>query len=248
MNKHKLPSIALIHGWATEPTIWKSVRDQLVSRGHEVVVYEMPGYGSRIGENGNVTFDQIVADAIESLQTCEFWVGWSLGSMVALDAASRKQTDCKGVFAVCSTSKFCCDAEKEAALNQLRDSIESDPEKAVTRFRRSMPSARNRRTIGKNLTEVVSRRDGVQGLKGTLLAGLEMLSTTDLRAKLNKIDIPVRIISGEEDAIVPCTSGKELHCLIANSTYTTLPCGHVPFLECPQLFMEQLFEFAETIT
>ena len=36
----KLPSIALIHGWATEPAIWESVRRQLDSQGYKVTVYE----------------------------------------------------------------------------------------------------------------------------------------------------------------------------------------------------------------
>lgn len=250
---NKLPSIALIHGWATEPTIWKPVRGQLESRGHEVNVYEMPGYGSRTGEDGNVTFDQLVSDAIEKLENCELWIGWSLGAMVALEAASRKQAKCAAVFAVCPTAKFCCDAEKDAALNQLLDSVESDAEKAVTRFRRSMPSAKLRRSVAKEIgtlsqTEAIQRNDGVQGKRATLLAGLEILATTDLTANLNKIDIPVSIVSGEEDTIIPCSSGEELHRLIADSTYTTLPCGHVPFLECPQRFMEILFEFAETNT
>ena len=261
----KLPSIALIHGWATEPAIWESVRRQLDSQGYKVTVYEMPGYGSRVGENGNVTFDQIVTDSIKSLQDCELWIGWSLGSMIALEAASRKQTQCKAVLAVCPTAKFCCDAEKEAALIQLRDSVESDPEKAVRRFRRSLPSAKNRRPVVRELMDLHPARqsdsgdrhsqmvddshsDGEQGLKNTLLAGLELLSTTDLRTELNKIDAPVRIVCGKEDTIIPSSSGREIHRLIANSTYTTLPCGHLPFLECPQQFMEQLFEFAETIT
>ena len=77
-------SIALLHGWATEPTIWDSVVSELESRGHSVTVYEMPGYGSRQSENGKVTFEQLVTDAIEKLDGCELWVGWSMGAMIAL--------------------------------------------------------------------------------------------------------------------------------------------------------------------
>ena len=112
-----------------------------------------------------------------------------------------------------------------------------------------MVSTENRRTIGKKINEMHSPGDGDKNnvSEETLLAGLEILSTTDLIEEVNKIDIPIRIVSGEEDTIIPCSSGEKLHHLIPNSTYTTLPCGHVPFLECPQRFMEQLFEFAQTI-
>ena len=242
-------SIALLHGWATEPTIWDSVVSELESRGHSVTVYEMPGYGSRRSENGNVSFDQLVSDATDQLDGCELWVGWSIGAMVAIGSALKKSTQCKAMMAVCPTAKFCCDTKKETALNQLRDSVENDSVKSVTRFRRSMTSAKNRRTIGKKISEMHSLGAGDKNnvTVETLLAGLEILSTTDLMEEVNKIGISVRILSGEEDTIIPCSSGEKLHHLIPNSTYTTLPCGHVPFLECPQRFMEQLFEFAQTI-
>ena len=243
-------SIALLHGWATDPSIWDPVVSELESRGHSVTVYEMPGYGSRHSENGIVTLDQLVDDAIEKLEGCELWVGWSLGSMISIGAALRKSAQCKAVLAVSPTAKFCCDAEKESALNGLRDSVQSDAKKAVSRFRRAMASAENRRTVGKKISEMHSEIAGDRNTvnRETLLAGLEILSTTDLIEEVNKIDVPVRIVSGEEDTIIPCSSGEKLHQLIPNSTYTTLPCGHVPFLECPQRFMEQLFEFAKTIT
>ena len=243
-------SIALLHGWATDPSIWDPVVAELESRGHTVTVYEMPGYGSRHSENGNVTFDQLVVDAIEKLEGCKLWVGWSLGSMISIGAALRNSAQCKAVLAISPTAKFCCDAEKESAINGLRDSVQSDAKKAVSRFRRSMVSTENRRTIGKKINEMHSPGDGDKNnvSEKALLAGLEILSTTDLIEEVNKIDIPVRIVSGEQDSIIPCSSGEKLHQLIPNSTYTTLPCGHVPFLECPQRFMEQLFEFAKTIT
>lgn len=238
-------SIGLIHGWATEPAIWDTVRATLESHGHDVIVYTMPGYGPRNHENGNVTFDDLVNDATDKLKPCDLWVGWSLGAMIALASAATKSTTCRGLFLVCPTAKFCCNDEKAVALNQLRVAIESDSEKAVARFRRSMPSVKNRRPIGKRLQQLHS--SGPHSSAPTLLAGLEILSATDLSGEVNKIDFPVGIVSGNEDTIIPCASGKELHRLIPNSTHTTLPCGHVPFLECPQRFMELLFEFAKTI-
>jgi len=239
------PKIALLHGWATAPTIWKPVCAVLESRGFKVAVYEMPGYGSRKGEDGCLSFDQLVDDAVEKLAGCQHWIGWSLGSMIAL-AAAAKTDEIDGVLGISSTAEFCCDAEKAKALERLRESVESDPEKATIRFRRSMASSANRRAVAKQLDELKSE---IQvSSKETLLAGLEVLYTTDIRSELNKIDVPVSIISGKDDLVIPCSSGEEVHRLIPNSTYTTLPCGHVPFLECPQQFMEQLFEFTQTIT
>jgi len=242
---NSLPKIALIHGWATDSGIWQPVGEQLESAGYSVAHYEMPGYGTRRSESGNISFGELVDDAINQLVGSALWVGWSLGAMVAISAALRaasKTNSMRGVFAVCPTAKFCCDADKEESLTRLREAVENDPLKAVTRFHRSMPSAKNRRSIGKLFAAKSSLPS-----KDTLLAGLEMLLRADLNDEVNKICCPTKILGGADDPIIPASSGEALHKLIAGSTYSVLPCGHLPFLECEPLFMEQLFEFAQAI-
>lgn len=243
---NSLPKIALIHGWATDSGIWNPVADRLESAGHSLARYEMPGYGSRRLEQGNISFNDLVDDAIDQLAEAKLWVGWSLGAMVAISAASRaalkNPNSILGVFAVCPTAKFCCDDEKQESLAKLRDAVELDSLKAVNRFQRSMPSSGNRRSIGKLLAA-----NSTPVSKDTLLAGLDMLFRADLSAEVNKICCPTRILSGIEDQIIPATSGEAIHQLIPGSGYIALPCGHLPFLECQPLFMEQLFEFAQAI-
>ena len=235
-----LAKFALLHGWATDPGIWQSVEAELESVGCPVRLYEMPGYGSRHPESGTISFSELVDDAIEQLSGVDVWIGWSLGAMVSLAAASRYPGLLRGVFAVSATSKFCCDEEKELALTQLRSSVEKDPAKAVKRFHRSMPAPNHRREVTKQLADLDAPA------KETLLAGLDMLLRTDLSGEVNKITCPTTIVSGEQDQIIPASSGESLQQLIAGSQYTALPCGHLPFLECHQKFMEQLFEFART--
>ena len=244
MPMSNLPSISLIHGWGTEPSIWQSVRTELEAQAASVSVYEMPGYGARRDECGILSLSELVDDAVRHLPANTLWVGWSLGAMIALSAAARDRSSIAGVMAVCATAKFCGDQTKADSLGELQNAIQNNPSKAVSRFQRSMPSPANRRTIAKLQSGTI----GCSANKETLLSGLDVLSRADLSDEVNKIVAPVRLVSGDEDPIIPASAASELNRLISGSQFTTLPCGHLPFLECPQLFMEQLFEFAQSNT
>ncbi len=239
------PKIAILHGWATDPKIMQPVVQPLEEAGYTVLPYEMPGYGSRSSESDATKIDDLVDDALENLAGADIWIGWSLGAMVALAAAATNPKFLKGIVAVCPTAKFCCDAEKEVALSNLRRSVEQNAVKAVKRFHRSMPASKNRRSFVKN-SEIVANQNVSVSLE-TLLSGLEILARADLSEEVNKIDVPVALIGGTEDSVIPASSGQALQCMIPNCRYTPLPCGHLPFLECPELFMEHVFEFAQTI-
>ncbi|QEG25088.1 alpha/beta fold hydrolase [Mariniblastus fucicola] len=239
------PKIALLHGWATDPAIWNSTRESLEIRGFNVTVYTMPGYGLRKNDSGAKTLEQLVDDAIDRLAGHDIWIGWSLGAMISLEAAARIPAAMRTVVAVCGTAKFCCDQEKTDSLDRLNEAIRSHPEKAVKRFLRSMPKVENRRLVARSAPSP-NKDDPVAGSE-TLLSGLEILKRADLTSEVNKISVPVGLISGEDDPIIPATSGRALHQRIPNSTFTALPCGHVPFLECGPLFLEHIVEFTQTV-
>lgn len=239
----KQPSVALLPGWATCSEIWQSTKRWLVQRGLDVTILEYGGYGLRKNENAATSFEQLVEDASEKLQDCSIWIGWSLGSLVALSAAASDQKTIEGVIAVCGCSTFCINDQRTLALKQLTQSVGADHRKAVKRFLKSMPSPEHRRKIFQQLPSEAN-----VATKETLLSGLEILSRADLSDDLHKIGVPTKIISGDDDQIIPASAGLDLHRQIPHSTFTALPCGHVPFMESPELFMEQLFEFIETIT
>jgi pimeloyl-ACP methyl ester carboxylesterase len=57
----------------------------------------------------------------------------------------------------------------------------------------------------------------------------------DLVAQIPHIRIPVTIIWGEEDSVVPLSNGERLHQDIEHSTFHIIPeCGHAPQEEKPQ--------------
>ena len=61
---------------------------------------------------------------------------------------------------------------------------------------------------------------------------------------LHRIDVPTHIIWGKEDRVIPPAYAAALKDLIAGSTVATLPgCAHLPHIEQPQLFADEVSQF-----
>lgn len=71
----------------------------------------------------------------------------------------------------------------------------------------------------------------------------------ELAGRLDQIQVPTLIISGEEDLIVPVENSRRLAGDIPGSTLVILEnCGHLPQEECPNAFMSAVEDFMNSIT
>ena len=74
------------------------------------------------------------------------------------------------------------------------------------------------------------------------------LAGYDLYNKLSKLDIPTLIIHGDYDPI-PMEDIKKLHHSINGSKLVVLKdCGHFPFIEQPEKFLETVLQFGEPLS
>jgi pimeloyl-[acyl-carrier protein] methyl ester esterase len=64
-----------------------------------------------------------------------------------------------------------------------------------------------------------------------LVAGLEILRTTDLRDSLPDIALPTLVIAGERDRLTPAGAGRALAAALPQARFREIPrSGHAPFL------------------
>ena len=71
----------------------------------------------------------------------------------------------------------------------------------------------------------------------------------NFRSVLNQIKIPVLVITGDDDQIVPTDQSIALAGMIENSKLVILDdCGHVPQEECPQELLKAMIPFIESAT
>jgi pimeloyl-ACP methyl ester carboxylesterase len=70
----------------------------------------------------------------------------------------------------------------------------------------------------------------------------------NLAERLDEIQIPVLVVTGDDDRIVPTGQSLRLADELPNAQLALIPdCGHVPHEECPQAFLQAARAFLESI-
>lgn len=65
-----------------------------------------------------------------------------------------------------------------------------------------------------------------------------------LETQLEEITVPVLVITGEGDRVVPSEQSVRLEAGLPNSELVVIPaCGHVPHEECPDAFLSAVTDF-----
>lgn len=85
----------LVHGAWQAPYVWDAVRADLVSKGNEVIIVQLPGHGDDKTPPLNLTLDVYsnkVIDAVSQVKGKVILVGHSMGGMVVTNVAEKIPT------------------------------------------------------------------------------------------------------------------------------------------------------------
>ena len=81
--------------------------------------------------------------------------------------------------------------------------------------------------------------DTIDRLLQNLRGGRERLDDN-----IAKLSLPVLVIWGEEDELIPVENGRRIHELVPGSRLEIIPrCGHLPALEKPREFVRLVTDF-----
>jgi pimeloyl-ACP methyl ester carboxylesterase len=65
-----------------------------------------------------------------------------------------------------------------------------------------------------------------------------------LAERVSEFDLPILVITGDDDRIVPTEQSLRLAEELPNAKLAIIPqCGHVPHEECPAVFMQAVTDF-----
>ena len=235
------PKLFLLPGWAVNSAIWQSVTAPLADA-YDLILHDFPGYGQHQSVDGNLTFEALVNDALQQSPPDAVWLGWSLGTIVALKAALKSPKTISKLVLICPTPKFITDStwhygQTTAAMDNLAQRFENDYETALKRFLllQAGTDAAARKIAKQTLQQIAQHP---RPSWATLNSGLDILRQTDLRPIVNQVTVPTQIIVGQEDRVIPPAAGIDLHQRITGSTLMELATGHAPFIEQPAQFIE----------
>lgn len=239
--------LVLLHGWGLHSIVWDDVMPGLLAH-FRVTVIDLPGMGQSPLPNQDYDL-QLLVDQVQPLlpARCHL-LGWSLGGLLALRLASLFPEQVASLVTVACSPRFVAAPDWPAAmpvevLDKFIEVFDEDNEGTLIRF------------LALNCKGADTMREDVRKLKEILYfcglpaaralrGGLQILRDSDLRASLSGLSLPVLMLFGRADNIVPAALVPDLQKL-APAVQVAIQEGvaHVPFVSAPDIFLRALMDF-----
>ena len=242
-------NVVLLHGWGMHGGLWGQFGEQLANE-FQTHTIDLPGFGFSKDVENDYTLDslsEVVEEYINNLNSSVTLIGWSLGGLIGQNILKRKEVTLERIVLVATTPCFTKKDSWDAAMDQsvfngFSKDLKLDYKKTLKRFlslqtRGSDLAREDLRELNNKLNE-----RGEPNIKA-LEKGLDILSNSDLRLK-DKNEMPVMIVLGEKDTLVPIEVVSEFEKSFSNLKKLILnKSGHAPFISTPDLCVEKIKNF-----
>ncbi|MGF1680898.1 pimeloyl-ACP methyl ester esterase BioH [Photobacterium minamisatsumaniensis] len=237
--------LVLIHGWGMNGAAWQQLVPTLAKH-YRLHIVDLPGYGHS-HELPATDVEGMARQLLDNSPESATWLGWSLGGLVATQAALLAPERVNQLITVASSPRFAAQHTwrgiKPEVLADFRRQLDQDFQATVERFLalQAMGSPTARQDI-KRLKEAVLSRPAPN--REALAMGLKMLEEVDLRDQLEGITQPWLRIYGRLDGLVPVKIAKALDDLAPESQRQIFAsASHAPFISHPDEFIQVLKGF-----
>ena len=237
------PTVVLIHGWGLNHAIWQPVADVLATD-YQVLALDLPGYGLATHYPEPYSLEAITDQLAAQVPAQSFVLGWSLGGLVATQLALRYPAKVRALALVASSPCFLQQPDwpgmNAQVMQQFAGSLSANLALTVERFLaiQAMGSTTARQDI-KLLKHAVLSLPLPEAR--VLAAGLEILATTDLRAELARLSMPLFGCFGRLDSLVPVAMTTTLAELAPRAQISVLAkASHAPFISHQAEFLDWL--------
>jgi pimeloyl-[acyl-carrier protein] methyl ester esterase len=236
--------------------IWRGFAQHTLEH-YQVTCIDLPAHGRNARparflkprRSSSFTLENVGDELINSLpKTPSCFLGWSLGATVALDIARRYPERVSSLILLAGNPLFVGSEDwagvKPSVLDNFAASLTDNCQATLLRFLalqvNGLPEGK---ALLKELKAAVLEcpapdNDSLQG-------GLEILKHTDLRAALAELEIPVLMILGDKDTLVPVAVAEQLSKLGITQPTIIKGAGHVPFLSHPQELLTLIKRFMD---
>jgi len=237
-------TIVLLHGWGMHGGIWSELLPGLAGY-EQVLTPDLPGHGGAPQPADGFDLDacaDLMATAIPPASTV---LGWSLGAMVAIAIAARRPDRVRRLVLVSATPKFVAGEDwpwglERAVFAGFARSLAGDYVRTLRNFLTlQIRGSDTPQPALRRLRDALFERGEPD--EGALADGLAILGEADLRGLLPGLTMPVRVIAGERDTLVPPEASRRLSDALPRSAFLTIPgAAHAPFLSHRDEFLAAL--------
>jgi len=236
------PDLVLLHGWAMHAGIFAPIVPALASR-CTVHLVDLPGHG-RSRDDDALDLSRIAATLANAVPGA-VWVGWSLGGLVALEAARAHPMSVAGVGLIAANPCFVAQADWEhgvplSTFETFRDDLERDYARTIERFiALECHGSDCAREEMRELKQHVFDRG--EPAPAVLKDGLRILVDADYRDVLPQLAMPSTWIAGARDRLVPASAMELAARRAPGATFRKIAGGgHAPFIGHPSPVLEAI--------
>lgn len=237
--------LVLLHGWGLNAGVWHCIQERLASH-FRLHLVDLPGYGRSQGF-GALTLAEMAARVADAAPAGAWWLGWSMGGLVASKIALERPEKVDGLITVASSPGFAAAGAwpgiRPEVLAGFQQQLSHDFQRTVERFLALQTlGTESARQDARLLKSVVLSQPipDVEVLNG----GLEILRTEDLRQAMTTLALPMLRIYGYLDGLVPRRVAAELDLLWPQTDSIVIQkAAHAPFVSHPAEFSALLIDF-----
>lgn len=252
------PTFILLHGFGASLFSWHAVMPELAKYG-TVVAYDRPAFGLterplEWAEGENPYSPQAQIEIVIGLMDAlgierAILIGNSAGGKVAFETALKYPARIQALVAVDAAvyagggaPPFIRPLLNTPQMNHLGALIARQIQKNGDDFIRSAwhdPSK-----ITQETWDGYRKPLRTENWDKALWAMTTASAASDLAERLDELTLPVLVMTGDDDRIVPTEQSLRLAEELPNATLNVVAaCGHLPHEEAPAAFMEALLEF-----
>ena len=230
-------SLLLLHGYPLDRSIWNEVAEML-EVDFDLIIPDLRGFGSSDvmeADRSMIEYASDLAGLLELLKVRKAHVvGHSMGGYIALAFAREFSNKVAGLGLVSSQVAADTPERKAARQQTARQVMEQGVEDVAEGMTPKLsPDAR----VQNQVRNVIGRQRPL-GLSVALDAMAGRLDSTDV---LRSFKLPIVIVHGDADELIPVDRAREMKSLVPTAHYLELPGGgHMPMLENPPAVAEAL--------
>lgn len=243
------PALALIHGWGVGRPAWQPLSQALALQ-CDVHWVDLPGYGTEPARADSFadTARRLVDALPEGITLC----GWSLGALLALQAAHQAAHRVGGLVLIGATPSFTQragwpHAQPATLLETFAQAVDHHPASALQRFvALSNQGDVHAKAANRTLWQALAAQPLAQ--HDALLQGLAWLRDVDLRDQIEAVALPTLLIHGDQDPLMPLAAAQWLQGRLKHSQLDVIHgAAHAAFLHAPDKIAKTIGDYCHAI-
>lgn len=244
--------MAFLHGWGLNRQVWADLSPAL-SAVCRPLLLDLPGHGRSNAGPPLGGLQEWAEAVLASVPAHSIWLGWSLGGMVALQAAVSQPAAVRGLILVAANARFSQSKEWPCAvatpvLEGFASDLERDYQGTLNRFLalQARGDERARDTVRRLRRQLA---EGGMPQPEALRGGLSILREADLVTNLPQVTCPVLLIGGAYDNLVPVAALERMAAALPAAELCIIKgAAHAPFISHPEEFIAVATRFAARLS